>query len=186
MSRTVPTSSVASVTKAVLAVLLLAATVAAHPASAEESPTHCTFSLVVSLSPGLSFVPSSGEFTSGGQTGTVTCDGIVRGVQPTGPGTLGVTGRYGTQDPDTCLDGEGEGRFSFTFPTAEGEGKRSNNFSFSFGLVGALVGGPPGEFSGNGFSGTIDVQPEEGNCFVTPVTKVSIRGQGTITEQQPA
>ena len=173
-------------TKMVLAVLLLATTFIAHPASAKDYPTQCTFSVVVSLLPGLSFVPSSGVFTSGGQTGTVTCDGIVRGVQPAGPGTLGVAGRYGTQDPDTCLDGEGEGRFSFTFPTAEGEGRRSNDFSFSFGLLGALVGGPPGEFSGNGFSGTIKVQPEEGNCFISPVTKVSIEGQGTITEQNPA
>ncbi len=171
---------------AVAMAMVFATTAAALPASAAEPPTHCEFSVVVSLSPGLSFVPSSGEFTSDGETGTVTCDGIVRGVRPTGPGTLGVTGRYGTRDSDTCLDGEGEGRFSFTFPTAQGEGKRSNVFSFSFGLLGALVGGPPGEFSGNGFSGTIEVQPEEGNCFVTPVTKASIRGQGTITEQNPA
>ena len=166
---------------AVALTLLLAPAVG--PASAAPPPTRCTFSVVVSLSPGLSLVPTSGDFSSGGQTGTVSCDGVVRGVRPVGPGTLGVTGRYGTRDPDTCLDGEGDGRFSFTFPTAEGEGRRSNVFSFSFGLLRAFAGGPPGEFSGDGFSGTIDVRPEEGNCFVAPVTKVSIRGQGTITRQ---
>ncbi|HKY76442.1 MAG TPA: hypothetical protein VJS45_09890 [Acidimicrobiia bacterium] len=165
------------------ATVALFVAVAAAPAPAAPAPTRCAFSVVVSLSPGLSLVPSTGEFTSGGETGTVSCDGVVRGVRPVGPGTLGVVGRYGTNDPDTCLDGEGEGRFSFTFPTADGEGRRSNVFAFSFGLLRALTGGPSGEFSGQGFSGTIEVQPEEGNCLVTPVTRVSIRGQGTITEQ---
>src|SRR5581483_3829717 len=75
--------------------------------------THCTFTSTIALAPGLSVVPSSGTFTSGGETGTVSCDGPVRGIVPTGPGTLGVEGRYGTRDPDTCFGGEGEGRFSF-------------------------------------------------------------------------
>lgn len=151
--------------------------VAAVPAGSAPAPTHCRFASEVSLTPGLSIVPSSGTFSSGGETGTVECDGVVRGLRPTGPGTLGVDGEYGTADPDTCLAGEGEGRFSFTFPTADGPGKRSNVFSFSFGLIGG-----PGAFEGKGFSGSFEVRPVEGNCFVTPVTRISIRGEGTITD----
>src|SRR5438132_10728753 len=100
----------------------------AAPATSTEPPTHCRFSSEVTLSPGLSVKPSSGSFTSKGENGTVECDGPVRGVHPSGPGTLGVMGQYGTKDPDTCFAGEGEGRFSFTFPTAQGPGKRSNVF----------------------------------------------------------
>jgi len=116
----------------------------------------------------------------GGETGTVSCDGPVRGIVPTGPGTLGVEGRYGTKDPDTCFGGEGEGRFSFTFPTATGVGKRSNVFTFSFSLVGLSGSG----FSGEGFGGGFDdVEPEDGDCVVHPVTKLVVKGHGTITSQ---
>ena len=110
----------------------------------------------------------------------MSCDGPVRGIVPTGPGTLGVEGRYGTKDPDTCFGGEGEGRFSFTFPTATGVGKRSNVFTFSFSLVGLSGSG----FSGEGFGGGFDdVEPEDGDCVVHPVTKLVVKGHGTITRQ---
>jgi hypothetical protein len=154
---------------------------AAAPAGAEAGPkTNCTFTSTITLQPGFSVVPSSGTFTSGGETGTVTCDGPVRGIVPTGPGTLGVTGRYGTKDPDTCFAGEGEGRFSFTFPTARGPGKRSNVFTFSFSLIGLS----PSGFSGDGFGGGFDdVEPQEGDCLVHPVTRILVKGHGTIERQ---
>src|SRR4051794_23774214 len=72
----------------------------AAPGSANGQKTQCTFASTITLGPGLSVVPSTGTFSSGGETGTVTCDGPVRGIVPTGPGTLGVEGRYGTKDPD--------------------------------------------------------------------------------------
>jgi hypothetical protein len=150
------------------------------PAARADPKTTCTFTSAISLQPGLAVVPSSGVFTSGGETGTVSCDGPVRGIVPTGPGTLGVEGRYGTKDPDTCFTGEGEGRFSFTFPTAAGPGKRSNVFTFSFSLVG-LSGS---NFSGDGFGGGFDeVRPEEGDCLVRPVTRIIVKGHGTIERQ---
>jgi hypothetical protein len=150
------------------------------PAAGAESKTNCTFTSTIVLEPGLSVVPSAGTFTSGGETGTVTCDGPVRGIVPTGPGTLGVVGRYGTKDPDTCFTGEGDGRFSFTFPTAAGSGKRSNVFTFSFSLIGLSGSG----FSGDGFGGGFDeVEPEEGDCLVHPVTKIIVKGHGTIERQ---
>lgn len=163
---------------ALLAFLLAA--LEARPVAATP-PTHCTFSVTLSLSPGLSVVPTSGSFTSGGETGSFECDGPVRGATPTGPGTLGVEGRYGTEDPDTCFDGEGEATFSLTFPTASGPAKRRNVLTLRYGLL--SPGGPGGSFSGKGFSGEGEVQPEEGNCFTEPVTRVSVRGRGTITEQ---
>jgi hypothetical protein len=142
--------------------------------------TNCSFTSTITLQPGFSVVPSTGTFSSGGQTGTVTCDGPVRGIVPTGPGMLGVEGRYGTKDPDTCFGGEGEGRFSFTFPTATGPGRRSNVFTFTFSLIGLS----PSGFSGDGFGGGFDdVQPEEGDCLIHPVTKILVKGHGTIERQ---
>jgi hypothetical protein len=142
--------------------------------------TNCTFESTITLQPGLSVIPSSGTFTSGGETGTVACDGPVRGIIPTGPGTLGVDGHYGTKDPDTCFAGEGDGRFHFTFPTATGQGKRSNVFTFSFSPIGLSRSG----FTGDGFGGGFDeVRPEEGDCFVHPVTKILVKGHGTIDRQ---
>jgi hypothetical protein len=145
-----------------------------------DPKTNCSFTSAIALEPGLAVVPSSGVFTSGGETGTVTCDGPVRGIVPTGPGTLGVEGRYGTKDPDTCFAGEGEGRFSFTFPTAAGPGQRSNVFTFSFSLVGLSGSG----FSGDGFGGGFDeVRPVEGDCLIRPVTRIIVKGHGTIERQ---
>jgi hypothetical protein len=142
--------------------------------------TNCTFESTITLQPGLSVVPSTGTFSSGGETGTVSCDGPVRGIVPTGPGTLGVDGRYGTKDPDTCFAGEGDGRFHFTFPTATGQGKRSNVFTFSFSPIGLSRSG----FTGDGFGGAFDeVRPEEGDCVVHPVTKILVKGHGTIERQ---
>jgi hypothetical protein len=150
------------------------------PAARAEAKTRCTFTSAIALQPGLSIVPSTGVFTSNGESGTVSCDGPVRGIVPTGPGTLGVEGRYGTKDPDTCFAGEGKGRFSFTFPTATGVGKRSNVFTFSFSLIGVSDSG----FSGDGFGGGFDdVRPEEGDCIVRPVTKIIVKGHGTIERQ---
>src|SRR5438128_2228699 len=85
------------------------AALVAATAGAADSPTHCMFTSTITLAPGLSVVPSAGTFSSGGETGTVSCDGPVRGIVPTGPGTLGVEGRYGTKDPSTCFRGQGEG-----------------------------------------------------------------------------
>ena len=166
-----------------VAVLLTGPSGVARAAGAGGSTgpqTHCTFSSTITLAPGFSVVPSSGTFTSGGETGTVSCDGPVRGIIPTGPGTLGVEGRYGTKDPSTCFSGQGEGRFFFTFPTATGFGKRSNVFTFSYSLVGLS----PSGFTGDGFGGGFDdVEPQEGDCVVHPVTKLLVKGHGTITRQ---
>src|SRR5689334_17127873 len=172
-----------SVVTVLVAVLLTGPSGVATAAGAGGSTgpqTHCTFSSTITLAPGFSVVPSSGTFTSGGETGTVSCDGPVRGIVPTGPGALGVVGRYGTKDPDTCFGGEGEGRFSFTFPTATGFGKRSNVLTFSFSLIGLSRSG----CQGDGYAGTFDdVEPQEGDCFVHPVTKLVVKGHGTITRQ---
>lgn len=146
---------------------------------AESTP--CTAEFDLTLSPGLSNTPSSGTFTSGGETGTVECRGTVNGRQATGPGTWGAEGRYGTVDPDSCTSGgEGEVIQSFTVPTADGNEHVVNEGTLTYG---ALEGGGliSGTFEGPRFSGTFDVTPTEGDCVTAPITRIHVSLRGTLT-----
>src|SRR5438132_13216487 len=93
----------------------------ALPAQSQEGGTPCRFEVDATLTPGLSRTTSSGTFTSGGETGTISCDGAVNGEQPAGAGTLGTDGRYGLGGRgDGCRSGRstGHGANKFTVPTA--------------------------------------------------------------------
>jgi hypothetical protein len=152
------------------------------PATAATTGTPCTFAFDVTVSPGLSTTKSSGTVTSNGQTGTITCNGPVNGKQPTGPGTVGVTGRYGTKNGgDTCQSGGGgDGVNTFIIPTAGGSQTVTNHFTY---VYGALKGGGliSGTFTGDRFSGTFDVQLTQGDCVTKPFTKGHVTGKGMLT-----
>ncbi len=147
-----------------LAMILAGATA---PAEAQQG-TKCTGTFDVSLSPGIGSEPSSGSFNSGGETGTISCDGG-------GKGTAGVDGRYGTKDGDTCSDGgEGWGVQSFTM----GKDNLKNSITFEFGgLSGGLVNGT---FDGDHFSGTFTFTPTKGDCVTTPATEGRVNFEGVM------
>ena len=139
-----------------------------------QQATRCMATVDLELSPGLSNEPSSGTFTSNGETGEVECEGPVNGKEPTGKGTWGVDGHYGTEDPDACTTGgEGDAMQSSTVPTKDGEEKVTNNATFTFG---ALQGGGTfgGEFTGDNAEGTFEVTPKEGDCVSAPITKITV------------
>jgi hypothetical protein len=139
--------------------------------SAQQN-TACEATVDVHFSPGLSSTPSSGTFTSRGETGTVRCDGPVNGRRPTGSGTFGVSGHYGTRDGDTCASGgEGDAVQGWTIPTDDGDEKIADQQTFTYG---ALSGGSTfgGEFKGERYSGTFEVTPQDGDCFTRPLTTV--------------
>ena len=145
--------------------------------------TPCTFAFDVTVSPGLSSTAkSSGTVTSNGQTGTITCNGPVNGKQPTGAGTIGVTGRYGTKNGgDTCQSGgNGDGVDTLIIPTAGGSQTVTSHFTY---VYGALKGGGliSGTFTGDRFSGTFDVQLTQGDCVTKPFTKGHVTGKGMLT-----
>jgi hypothetical protein len=152
-------------------------------ATAATTGTPCTFAFDVTVSPGLSSTAkSSGTFTSNGQTGTITCNGTVNGKQPTGAGTFGTSGRYGTKNGgDTCQSGgNGDGVDNITVPTASGNQSVTSHFTF---VYGALKGGGliSGTFTGDRFSGTFDVQLTQGDCVTKPFTKGHVTGKGMLT-----
>ncbi len=156
----------------ILGVLALALLVPAG-VSAQQA-TNCKATVDLVLTPGLSNEPSSGTFTSDGETGEVECDGPVNGKEPTGKGTWGVDGHYGTKDADACTSGgEGDAMQSSTVPTRDGEEKVTNKAEFTFG---ALQGGGTfgGEFKGDKADGTFEVTPKEGDCISKPITRITV------------
>jgi hypothetical protein len=160
-------------------VLLSASATPAAPARGAAGTT-CTFELDLVASPGLSTSPSSGPVASKGENGTSACDGPVNGKRPSGPGTVGFDGRYGTKDGATCQSGgEGDGILSFTIPTSGGAEHIKNTETYEYGLfkTGALFAGT---FKGDRMSGTFEVQPIYGDCASRPVTKFHMKGKGTL------
>jgi hypothetical protein len=132
--------------------------------------TNCEARTVFEFSPGFWRDGNSGTWTTNGQTGTVTCDGPVNGKMPTGPGTYGASGRYGTQNPDDCANAEGDYENSITVPTADGPQSVSNRGLWR---AGAFQGGGAfgGTFTGETADGTFEVTPKEGDCVTRPLSK---------------
>ena len=154
--------------------------ISAAPADGASGATQCTFEHDVVASPGLSTSPSSGTVTTNGETGTFVCDGPVNGKQPTGSGTSGTDGRYGTKGADTCQSGgEGDVVMSMTIPTSSGPEHIKNTGTFDFG---AFKAGAPfsATFQGDRMSGTMEVQPIDGDCASKPVTRYHVKGKGTL------
>jgi hypothetical protein len=150
------------------------------PAGAAGSGTTCTFEADVSAAPGLTTSPTSGTVHGDDKDSTITCDGPVNGQQPTGPGAMGLEGRYGTRDPDTCQGGgEGDGVHTITVPTSRGAEHIRNTFTYTYG---AFKAGTPfsGTFQGDRYSGTFEVTPLDGDCASKPVTKFHVKGKGIL------
>lgn len=141
----------------------------------------CGFEARFQLTPGLSLTPGRGDFTSGGETGRISCQGAVSSGAVTGPGTFGAQGRYGTGPlGDTCATGgEGDGVQSFTIPTAGGPLVVTNPFTFRYGAAtGQLLGGT---FEGSSFAGRFTIESFEGDCVANPMTVVVLRGEGRLS-----
>ena len=142
------------------------------PLDDEGKGTECFIDKDETLSPGLSINPSSGTFATPAD-GVVECHGPVNGHKPTGDGRFSEVGRYGTKDPDTCQGGgEGDGRFVVTIPTDAGDQRFAALFTFTYGEPSTRGGVVAGRFEGDGFHGTFDATPKEGDCVTRPVTRI--------------
>jgi hypothetical protein len=158
--------------------LLVTSAPAVPTAAVAQKGTTCTWEFDVDASPGLSTQPTSGTVVTNGETGTANCNGPVNGNKPTGQGTSGYDGRYGTKDGDTCQwGGEGAGIFSITIPTSAGP-QRVSDSDNTYEYGGFRAGSPfSGSFKGGRMSGTFDVQPLDGDCASKPVTKFRVKGK---------
>jgi hypothetical protein len=168
----------------VLVVALLGPSITT-PARADESGTPCAFEVSVSLSPGLSRSPSRGTFDSKGESGTLDCQGNVGGHPATGRGTFGAEGHYGTAgDGDHCQskEGRGDGTAHLTVPVEGGSQHVDDPFTLTYRVDGRSV---VGEITGQRFRGTFDVTQAEGDCLWRPVTKIRIKGNGHLRDEDP-
>ena len=164
----------------VVALALLGAGGGMQPVGGQEG-THCTFSFDVIITPGLSMEGTSGTHSSGGETGVMECHGPINGSDPTGAGTIGDEGAYGTEDPDTCASGgEGTGTDTITIPTVDGTQRIISEFTFTYGELSTKGGVVHGQFTGTRFTGTFEFTPVEGDCVTSPVTRAAVTGEGII------
>lgn len=161
-----------------MAGLLLAVPMVTEEATA-ESGTVCKARADFTFSPGFVREGNTGTWTTGGETGTVTCDGPVNGKTPTGPGTYGASGKYGTEDPDDCSNAEGVYQNSITIPTADGPQRVTNEGDWT---AGAFQGGGAfgGTFTGKTADGSFESTPKEGDCVTKPLTKMDISLRWTL------
>jgi len=153
------------------------------PPSRSPKDTHCIAEFDVTLDPGLSQTPSSGTFTTGGDVGTMVCDGLVNGFQVTGTGTRGEVGRYGLDGPNSCghLKGKGDETWSLTMPTTGGPQHLTDFATVEYDLLqgGGVYGGT---LESKRMYGTFTVTPIDGDCMTKPVTRAHVRCDEWIVE----
>ncbi len=134
-----------------------------------DSTASCLHSWTDSVSPGLTTTPQTATFTSHGETGTIHCQGLVKGHQVTGPGTFGEEGLF----EGTCLSGSGMAVFSFTIPTTGGQARFRIPVTFTYGLG-------LGSTSSEAFPGAFVVVPTAGDCLITPITEIAVVRLGIL------
>ena len=172
---TAPVERLLRIGAALTAMTLLAA--APAPATAKTSAA-CVDHLTSTISPGYSFIPSSGTDTTNGEPGTIACVGTIAGARITGPGSAGFDMAYTRA---TCASVTGTGTFRATIPTT----------AASQHLVGALTVHATAlalrvdvEFPGIRYSGIGVTIPLQGDCLLKPLRKAMTSDIGSLTSLQ--
>jgi len=139
----------------------------------------CSWTGRATFSPGLTFTPQRGTLQFPGRSGSIICQGTIRGAEVTGPGTLGLQGDYGLGPLSEAFGGgachEGGARFVFamTIPTKNGPVELSATAD-------AEHVGPLGQYQGPSFSGALRFSPGKGDCVNSPATELVMNGQGLL------
>ena len=153
------------------------------PPARSAKDTHCIAEFDITFVPGFSQTPTSGTFTTGGDTGTMVCDGQVNGYKVTGTGTRGEWGRYGVDGPNSCrhMQGKGDETWSLTMPTTGGPQHLTDFATVEYGPLqgGGLLGGT---LESKRMYGTFQVTPLDGDCVTRPVTRAHVRCDEWIVE----
>jgi hypothetical protein len=163
---------------AVAALLAGGGIVALPRAASAQNDLACRVNFTANFSPGLSMVPSSGSVTSGGEAGTINCEGEINGQRVTAGGPFGFDGRFGTGllgtgQGDTCLGGSGTGTYTATVQTTGGPVRFSEAITFTY-VSTTLTAGGEGEVKGPNTTGTFTYRPTAGDCVGTPITQFAV------------
>jgi hypothetical protein len=157
--------------------------VSSAPSEVATTSASCSLSFSVYTTPGLGITPSSGQFSSRGETGTINCLGKIFGHTVTGPGTFGFEG---TLTNSSCLYHEGSGTAFFTVPTDAGPIHVSGGgfYNVALGVLGIDHATHDG---GLVFDGSYVLLPVTGNCLTEPVTEAHVLMSGLVrgTSEEP-
>ena len=159
---------------AVAAVALLAAA-PAQAGSDTSGVCTVTFPHASITPPFMPFVltPASGTVTSGGQTGSVRCVGRIGGARITGPGKGGIVYAYSN---GTCVSHVGAGTATWSIPTEAGAKTIGNAVGPAHRAERPRRGALPG--CRRRSCGLL--VPLQGDCVLTPLSKVSVVVAGTL------
>ncbi|MGQ0625119.1 MAG: hypothetical protein ACT4PP_10800 [Sporichthyaceae bacterium] len=153
-------------------------TALAHEAAPAKATT-CKVDARLAVLPGIGIEPGAASYYSK-RGGTVICDGKVKGQTVTGPGVYRSSGRFGTEDPDSCATGgEGWGDFQIVFPTSAGKVELRSAFTFVYGAIKSdspITGTVEGDF----FEGKFTLLPVKGDCVTAPITLSRVTGTITL------
>lgn len=150
-----------------LVAALLLPMLMAWPAHAQGGTSAvCRIVSPIHFSPGLTLSPRSGTYGSGGETGSITCEGTIYGHSVTGPGSFGFEGHYRAGD---CLSHNGSGTSFFTVPTDAGPVHVAGG-TFRESRIGLNGAARASHAGGIHFVGTYVVVPTQGNCITTVLT----------------
>lgn len=160
-----------------VALLLLAG--ALNTGTVHALPTvtelQCALEDTIEQSYGLTLSPSPSEFESTG-SGTLTCTGVVDGVEVEGTGPLHMSG----STSDTwCGAGSGTIEFTARVPRRDGRGHVRLEGTQAWNRVGLVLA--TRSTSGVPASGPMYAQPLNGDCHETPVTLVRLRAPALVT-----
>ena len=148
-----------TVLPAVSAVALVA--LPAIPVSADTSDRSvnltCTITVTTDVHPGVTPELRHVSSISHGLTGTAICTGTINGQPVTGPGQFKVT----SQGLGSCTQAALHNEFVLRIPTADGTRTVAGTFDST---VSALTGD---------LTGTTRVIAAVGDCFTTPITRVT-------------
>jgi len=156
--------------------LFAAALLAAAPAQAAGGTSAvCTNEFTATITPGFSFIPSSGTQTTNGETGSIVCVGEIAGHRVTGRGSIGYVLPYAAA---TCASEAGSGTVRATVPTTAGNRHLVGTLAVE---RTALAIRADVQFSGMRYRGLGVAVPRQGDCLLTPLRQVSIVLTGTLS-----
>lgn len=139
----------------------------------------CTFEAQVDIYPGVSMEPKETYFSS--RDGALSCTGMLRGQEITGPDSIYFTGRGGNGwiGGETCVQDTSLGYVSIRLPGPDGDMYADGHFTAQrVGVVGAF----DAQFSDAGIAdGVFEFLAAEGqDCVNTRVTEATVMGQFVI------
>ena len=139
----------------------------AIPVSADTSSRSvnltCTITVTVDIHPSLTPELRHVSSTSHGLTGTAICTGTINGQPVTGPGQFKVT----TQSLGNCTQATSQSEFVLRIPTAGGTRTVAGTYDST------AVGSAASVLTGD-LTGTARVIAAVGDCFTTPITRVTV------------